>query len=197
MKIKCAEFSLSAARFDQIPTDELPHLAFAGRSNVGKSSLINSLLNRKKLVYISSTPGKTRLLNFFLVNNDFYFVDLPGYGYAKASKSEKKSWKNLIENYLLRCSRLKGVVVIVDIRHPVPENDLELIDWLILNGIPCVIAATKADKLSANRLAAQIAVNNKILKNSGIAKIYPFSAKTGFGKVELWKELTNLLIGRD
>jgi len=194
MKIKCAEFILSAARFEQIPKDELPHLAFAGRSNVGKSSLINSLLNRKKLVHVSSTPGKTRLLNFFLINNDFYFVDLPGYGFAKASKAERKSWKVLIEDYLLHCTRLKGVVVIIDIRHTVSENDLELIEWLSVNNIPCIIAATKADKLSSNKLAAQIAANRKILSSIGVSSINQYSAKTGFGKVEIWKTLADLLM---
>ena len=152
MKITSAEFIKSIADTSQMPSDSFPQVAFAGRSNVGKSSLMNSLLNRKKLVQVSSTPGKTRLINFFLINNKFYFVDLPGYGYAKVSKQMYKSWQKLLENYLLQSKKLTGVVVLIDLRHLITEADLLLIEWLEHNKMPVIIAGTKSDKLSKNKI---------------------------------------------
>ena len=193
MKVISAEFVKSVADIRQIPTEGLPEVAFAGRSNVGKSSLINALLNRKKLVQVSSTPGKTRLINFFKINQKFYFVDLPGYGYARVSRLMQQGWQKLIESYLLNSRFLKGVVVLIDIRHPITEADLQLIEWLAGHEIETVIVGTKADKLSGNKLQTQIASNNKILQKIGVDPLLPFSAITGRGKQELWQAITRLI----
>ncbi len=176
-----------------MPRDDFPQIAFAGRSNVGKSSLLNSLLNRKKLVQVSSTPGKTRLVNFFLINNKFYFVDLPGYGYAKVSKQIYKSWQNLLENYLLQSKKLRGVVVLIDLRHLITEADLQLIGWLENNKIPVLIVGTKSDKLSKNKIIYQKKQNEILLGGFNNPKIILYSSVTGLGKSELWSDLLLLL----
>jgi len=193
MKITSADFIKSVADTSQMPRDHIPQIAFAGRSNVGKSSLLNSLLNRKKLVQVSNTPGKTRLLNFFLINNKFYFVDLPGYGYAKVSKQIYKNWQKLVENYLLQSTNLKGVVVLIDLRHLMTAADLELISWLEHNNIPAIIVGTKSDKLSGNKLKTQLKQNAILLKKYYIKKIIPYSSETGAGKNELWSSLLLVL----
>ena len=148
MLIKSAEFVISAVRPQQYPAEELPEFAFAGRSNVGKSSLINTLVSRRKLVQTSSTPGKTRLINFFRVNDALMFVDLPGYGYARVSEEERRKWRPMIEQYLAKRERLKAVVVILDIRRTPSEEDVQLLDWLARHEIASVLVVTKADKLS-------------------------------------------------
>ena len=184
-KIKSVKFVKSAAKANQVPAEDHAHIAFAGRSNVGKSSLMNTLFNRKKLVLVSSTPGKTRLLNFFLVNEKYYFVDLPGYGFAKVSKTMQENWRRLIEGYLLRTGQIKCVVVLTDIRHSIQTSDLQLIEWLAMNEIDIIVVGTKADKLSNNKLATQLAKNKKQLAEIGVTTMLPFSAVTGKGKVEL------------
>lgn len=143
-------FVVSAHRLDQLPQDNLPEIAFAGRSNVGKSSLLNTLLNRKQLVKVSSRPGKTTGLNYFLVENAAYFVDLPGYGYAKVGKDLRSQWGKLITSYLQTRSQIACVVVIMDLRHGVKQLDSELLGWLRQQGIPFLTVYTKADKLSGN-----------------------------------------------
>ena len=193
MKIKSVEFIKSAAKLDQLPKDNWPHIAFAGRSNVGKSSLLNTLFNRKKMVMVSSTPGKTRLLNFFLVNENTYFVDLPGYGFAKVPKQMREDWGRLIENYLLNVENLKCVVVLTDIRHDVQKADQQLVEWLAQNGIPYLIVATKTDKLTKNKLNTQLARNRKTFSQGKDEKIMPFSAVTKAGKVELLNEIAKFL----
>ncbi len=193
MKIKSATFVKSAARLDQVPKDDLPHIAFAGRSNVGKSSLMNTLLNRKNLVMVSSTPGKTRLLNFFLVNEKIYFVDLPGYGFAKVPKSMQDEWQRLVENYLTRVETLRCVVVLTDLRHDIQPMDIQLIEWLAMNEIDIIVVGTKADKLSNNKLNSQLAKNRKRLAEIGVTLILPFSAVTGKGKVELLNAIENFI----
>ena len=193
MKIKTVEFIISAAKVNQSPNDNLPHIAFAGRSNVGKSSLLNSLFNRKKMALVSSTPGKTRLLNFFLVNEKIYFVDLPGYGYAKVPKQMKDDWGRLIENYMLNVENLKCVVVLTDIRHEVQKADKQLIDWLALNDIPFIVVGTKSDKLTKNKLNGQLARNRNTLAESKVENILPFSAITKVGKAELLNEIDKYL----
>ena len=189
MKITSAEFIKSIADTSQLPQDSLPQIAFAGRSNVGKSSLMNSLLNRKKLVQVSSTPGKTRLVNFFLINNSFYFVDLPGYGYAKVSKQIYKNWQKLLENYLLQSRMLTGVVVLTDLRHTLTGADLQLIEWLEHNKISYLIVGTKSDKLSKNKIIYQKKQNEALLKKFNNCNIIPYSSVTGVGKNELWNDL--------
>ncbi|MCB2214678.1 MAG: ribosome biogenesis GTP-binding protein YihA/YsxC [Desulfobulbaceae bacterium] len=143
-------FVVSAHRLDQLPQDNLPEIVFAGRSNVGKSSLLNTLLNRKQLVKVSSRPGKTTGLNYFLVENAAYFVDLPGYGYAKVGKDLRTQWGKLITSYLQTRSQIACVVVIMDLRHGVKQLDSELLGWLRQHGVPFLTVYTKADKLSGN-----------------------------------------------
>jgi GTP-binding protein len=147
MKILSAEFVTSAARPKQFPADGRPQVAFAGRSNVGKSSLINAILNRKSLVKTSATPGKTQLINFFLINGKFYCVDLPGYGYAKAPRAVVDAWAPMIEGYLKDAPGLRTVVVLLDIRRVPDERDRRLIEWLRHYDVPAVYALTKADKV--------------------------------------------------
>ncbi|MFB6248984.1 MAG: ribosome biogenesis GTP-binding protein YihA/YsxC [Salinibacter sp.] len=145
-----ATFVVGAARWDQLPTDGRPEIAFVGRSNVGKSSLLNALLGRKNLAYTSKTPGKTQQLNYFRVDDRFYAVDLPGYGYAKAPKSARAEWAQLQERYLDERPPLRGVVQLIDSRHPPMDSDIALIERLDRVGIPHLLAPTKADKLSGN-----------------------------------------------
>lgn len=152
MHIKQSEFIISAARKDQFPIDGLNEIAFVGRSNVGKSSIINALTNRRHLAKTSQTPGKTRLVNFFLINNNFHLVDLPGYGYAKVSKKEKDSWVYSIEAYLINRLNLKKVVLLVDCRHDPTAQDIQMLEWIRHYGYRVVVVATKTDKLSKNEL---------------------------------------------
>ncbi len=193
MKIISTEFVTSVGRLDQLPKDGLPEIAFAGRSNVGKSSLLNTLFNRKRLAMVSSTPGKTRTLNFYKVNGKIYFVDLPGYGYAKVSKSLHAEWKQLVEKYVIASTRLKGVVVLTDIRHPLTQLDLELLEWLNYVSIPFIVIGTKSDKLSGNKLAVRMKDNLATLKSFGAGKMIPFSIVSRRGKAELLRELDFML----
>ncbi len=191
MLIKSAEFVISAVRPQQYPAEELPEFAFAGRSNVGKSSLINTLVSRKKLVQTSSTPGKTRLINFFRVNDALMFVDLPGYGYARVSEEERHKWRPMIEKYLTGRENLKAVVLILDIRRTPNEEDALLLNWLSRRGIAPVLVVTKADKLSKTSQAKQL----KII--AGTLEVDPhelvlFSAKSRQGRDVLWRVLADL-----
>lgn len=194
MKLSSVEFFKSVAEIHQLPKDGLPEVAFAGRSNVGKSSLINCLLNQKKLAKTSSTPGKTRLLNFFIINQLFYLVDLPGYGFAKVPLAEKIKWQHLIENYLQQSRTLKGVCILTDIRHPLTPLDLEMITWVARLQIPLLVIGTKADKLSANQLNQQLANNQKQLEElaPGIG-ILPFSSVNRMGRKQLLSLIDNLV----
>ncbi len=150
-QFKKGSFVKSVVSFKQKPDKKFPEIAFAGRSNVGKSSLLNALLGTKKLAKISSTPGKTRQINYFIINESFYFVDLPGYGYAKLAKSEKKKWQALVETYLLKSMELRLVVLLIDSRHDLMDSDQQMIDWLDLNEIPYIVVLTKADKLAKTK----------------------------------------------
>lgn len=188
MLIKSAEFITSAVRPQQYPSADLPEFAFAGRSNVGKSSLINTLVSRKKLVLTSSTPGKTRLINFFRVNDAFMLVDLPGYGYARVSEVERRRWRPMIEQYLAERESLKAVVVILDIRRTPSEEDVRLLDWLERREIASVLVVTKADKLSKTAQARQMQlIADQLRVDSGEWVL--FSAKSGLGRDVLWKTL--------
>ncbi len=196
MKVKSVEFVKSVASISQLPKELYPEIAFAGRSNVGKSSLLNKLFNRKTMALTSSTPGKTRLLNFFLVNENCYFVDLPGYGYARVGKKMQQSWQHLIEQYMLRSKLLRGIVVITDIRHPPQDADLQLIQWLQAIELPVILVGTKADKLSKNKLNKQLSQNIKIYRQFNIDDMVPFSAETGLGKSELLQQIDELLFAK-
>ncbi len=185
-KIKSVCYFKSFADFKSIPENNFPQIAFAGRSNVGKSSLLNAITGRKNLAKISSTPGKTRLLNFFLINDKIYFVDLPGYGYAHTSKSTQRAWKDLIEGYLKSSQNLKGVIQIIDIRHPPFESDIQLLEWLDFYQKKSLVALTKADKLSrSNALLNQRRASEILQKKTD--NIIIFSAKTMQGKDEILK----------
>lgn len=192
MIIKSAEFVKSAVKRDQYPAGDLPEVAFAGRSNVGKSSLINTLLNRKRLVKTSSTPGRTQLVNFFLINRAFSFVDLPGYGYAKAPKSVQKSWGPMIETYLSTRSNLKGVVLIVDIRRTPGMQEHNVIDWLHYYNLAIIMILTKADKLSkSNRIKQHLAIGNAL--GVDVDDLIIFSAKSRLGKEAAWSAIEQLI----
>ena len=193
MIIKSAEFETSAVTPSQYPVSDLPEIAFAGRSNVGKSSLINTLLNRKRLVKTSGTPGRTQLINFFNINHAFSFVDLPGYGYAKVPAAVRKKWGPMIETYLSQRSNLKGVVTILDIRRNPGPEDLDLFGWLEHYAIPIVYVLTKADKLSKSKQAVRHrAIANTLLMDA--QDLIPFSAKSRQGKENLWAAIEALIL---
>ena len=193
MKVTSVEFIKSVVNLNDLPGDNLKQIAFAGRSNVGKSSLINSLLNRKKIAKVSSAPGKTRQLNFFKVNNEFYFVDLPGYGFARASKTETSQWQSLIEEFLSQSVQLAGVVSLIDSRLGPTKLDHQLFDWLGGLDIPLVLVATKSDKQSKSALQAKLAQYSRQITPSLTQTIIPFSVINGTGKKEVWRELSMLM----
>lgn len=186
IKIKNSDFVISAVKKEQYPITGLPEIAFVGRSNVGKSSIINALTNRKKLAKVSQTPGKTRLINFFIINGDeFYLVDLPGYGYAKVSKTEKASWGKTIETYLNGRQELKRVVLLVDSRHKPTADDIQMHEWIKFYGYDEVVIATKSDKLSNNELRKSEKVIRETLNLEKEDKLYFFSSLNKKGKDEL------------
>jgi GTP-binding protein len=174
------------------PDSPLPEVAFAGRSNVGKSSLLNALVRRKSVARVSRTPGRTREINFFRVNNNFVLVDLPGYGYARISKEKKAEWRPMIESYLRRTTQLRGIVLLLDIRREPSEDDRAMLDFLAEVEVPTIVALTKTDKLSkaaARESAVQIARSLALEPE----QVIPFSAHTGEGRVELLEAITSLV----
>lgn len=189
MEIKQAEFIISAAQKIQFPANNMAEIAFVGRSNVGKSSLINSLTNRRKLVKVSSTPGKTRLVNFFMINNEFYFVDLPGYGYAKVSKSQLKTWAVTVENYLVGRRQLVKVVLLVDSRHKPTDDDITMYDWIKHYNYKCMVVATKSDKITKNEKVKNEKIIRDTLNMDDDEKMYFFSSLTKAGKQEVLDNL--------
>ena len=192
MIIRSAKFVCSAVTPEQYPPADLPEVAFAGRSNVGKSSLINKILNRRKLVRTSKTPGRTQLLNFFEINEVYRFVDLPGYGYAKVPAEVQRRWRPMVETYLTSRSNLKGMVLLLDIRREPSKEDLDLWHWLQTTGTEVITVITKADKLSKNKGYKQMAA---IARSLGCKReeLIKFSAMTGEGVEEIWQELLRLL----
>ncbi|MBM7562190.1 ribosome biogenesis GTP-binding protein YihA/YsxC [Fusibacter tunisiensis] len=186
MKIKNSSFVISAVSKKQYPEDALPELAFAGRSNVGKSSLINMLLNRRGLAKTSSTPGKTQLVNFYDIDGLFRFVDLPGYGFAKVSKTQKASWGKIIETYLQSRENLLEVFQLVDIRHKPSGEDKQMYDWIRNSGFSGIVIATKADKLGKQQIAKQMKVIRNELQMTPEAVIIPVSASDRSGKYQVW-----------
>jgi GTP-binding protein len=192
MIIRSAKFVCSAVTPGQYPPDDLPEVAFAGRSNVGKSSLINKILNRKKLVRTSKTPGRTQLLNFFEINELWRFVDLPGYGYAKVPVEIQKRWRPMVESYLTTRVNLRGMVWLLDIRREVSKEDLQLWDWLQAKQVEVIIVVTKADKLSKNKRNKQAASVARSLGREA-QELIQFSATSGEGKDEIWQALLRIL----
>ena len=196
MIIKNAEFIISAVSPKQYPTDNLPQIALAGRSNVGKSSLINKFINRRNLARTSSKPGKTQTLNFYRINtNQFYFVDLPGYGFAKVSQSVKEEWGKFIDRYLSGCAEVKGVIQIVDIRHAPSKDDVSMYEWLMSKNLPTLIVATKADKISKGQWLKQLKLLKTTMNTVHEQEIIIFSAETGQGLAELQNWVENKVTG--
>jgi len=193
VKITEAKFITSAVRREQYPAPELPEVAFSGRSNVGKSSMINCLLNRHRLARTSSTPGHTRLINFYLVNRRWYFVDLPGYGYAKVPAEMRRSWKKIVEDYLQTRKNLKLVVIIIDLRRGLEDDELNFLFWLRENGIPALVVATKADKVKkSQRQVARKKIQDQLQEFPGVP-VVEFSARTKEGRDEVWRYLIKAL----
>jgi len=189
MIIKDCRFLVSAVSKDQYPRGQLPEIAFAGRSNVGKSSLINSLVNRKNLVKVSSTPGKTRTINFFIVNDKLILVDLPGYGYAEVSKSEKMKWAPMIEEYLKSRENLKSVILLVDIRHKPTSDDKMMYDFIKYYKEKVIIVATKRDKISNNAVQKNLNIIKETLGTDEKDILIPYSSENHLGRKELWREI--------
>ncbi|AJY76042.1 ribosome biogenesis GTP-binding protein YihA/YsxC [Paenibacillus beijingensis] len=187
MKITQAEFIISAVQPHQYPDDALPEIALAGRSNVGKSSLINRMIQRKNLARTSSQPGKTQQLNYYRVNDQVYFVDFPGYGYAKVSKSQREAWGGMIERYLQQREPLKLVLLIVDIRHPPSADDVLMYGWLKHFDIPLCVVATKADKIPRGKWDKHIRMIRDKLQADPRDRVVLFSSETGNGRDQLWE----------
>jgi GTP-binding protein len=192
MKVTSAEFEKSAFAEEHWPRDERPEVAFLGRSNVGKSSLINSLLGVRGLARTSSTPGRTQSLNFFLINNRFRFVDLPGYGYARVPKIIRSSWGEMATNYLAKRMQLVLSIQIVDSRHEPTTLDLQLNEWLTAHAKPRVIVATKSDKLSNNELRKNLERARRALDTE---RVIAYSAVTGKGREEIWRTIEEAILG--
>jgi len=186
MKIKNMEFLISAVKPEQYPENNLPEIAFAGRSNVGKSSLINMLLNRNNFARTSSTPGKTQTINFYEINNEFRFVDLPGYGYAKVSKEQHRSWGNIIKTYLSSRDNLIEIILLLDIRHKPTEKDREMYSWIISNGFSGIIIVTKSDKITKGKMKKHLEVIRKELKAENNI-IIPISSSKRVNKYIVWE----------
>ncbi|MGL6108141.1 ribosome biogenesis GTP-binding protein YihA/YsxC [Romboutsia sp.] len=191
MKIRSAEITMSAVNKSQYPDEGIPEIALVGRSNVGKSSIVNTLLNRRNFARTSQTPGKTRTINFYLINKEFFFVDLPGYGYAKIAKSEKEKWGKIMERYLADREELCTIFLLVDIRHEPSNDDVIMYDWIKHFGYNCVVIATKADKISRGQYQKHINIIRKKLQLEPDEKIIPISSLKKTGVEEVWNEIVH------
>lgn len=195
MKIKNVELSIVCGITSKLPETDRVEIAFAGKSNVGKSSLINALMNRKALARTSATPGKTQTINFYNINDIMYLVDLPGYGYAKVSEREKEQWGKLIERYLNTSKQLKAVFLLIDIRHEPSANDRMMYEWILAQGYEPIIIATKLDKLKRSQVQKHVKMVKEGLKVLPGTTIIPFSAETKQGREEIWELIeTNFLV---
>lgn len=194
MKITSAEFVKSSFTEQDWPRTKLPEVAFLGRSNVGKSSLINSLLGVKGLARTSSTPGRTQALNFFLINRRFHFVDLPGYGYARVPRAIRESWGEIVTDYLAKRESLVLLIQIVDSRHEPTKLDLQLREWLTAYAKPHLTVATKSDKLSQNVLGKNLRRAREVLGAQGSGEVVSYSATTGHGRERVWRAIEEALI---
>lgn len=194
MKITKAELTAVAVRENQYPADDLPEIAFAGRSNVGKSSLFNTLVNRRNFARVSGSPGKTRTINFFEINGQFRIVDLPGYGYAKVSKTQSREWGPMMERYLENRPNLRKVIQLVDIRHAPSAQDVQMYEYLRYHGLDGVVVATKADKVSRNEMNKNISLIRKTLKLEKEALVLPVSSLKKTGCQELLDVIGQILL---
>ena len=195
MVIRHAELETVCGITSRLPEHTMPEVAFSGRSNVGKSSLINGLLNRKSLARTSSQPGKTQTINFYNVNHEVYLVDLPGYGYARASQETKAKWGRMIENYLHSSKQLKAVFLLVDIRHEPSTNDRDMYGWIVHQGYDPMIIATKLDKIKRSQIQKQLKILREGLNLRPGTKIIPFSAETKQGREEIWEIIDGYVEG--
>ena len=193
MKIKNVELQIVCGITSKLPETDKVEIAFAGKSNVGKSSLINALMNRKALARTSATPGKTQTINFYNVNDVMYLVDLPGYGYAKVSEQEKIKWGQLIERYLHTSKQLKAVFLLIDIRHEPSANDKMMYEWIVSQGYHPIIIATKLDKLKRSQVAKHVKMIKEGLKLLPGTTVIPFSAETKQGREEIWELMDSYL----
>ena len=185
--IKQAELDIVCGVTSRLPDTGMPEVAFAGKSNVGKSSLINGLMNRKSLARTSGQPGKTQTINFYKVNREMYLVDLPGYGYARVSQSEKEKWGKMIERYLHTSGNLKAVFLLIDIRHAPSANDCQMYEWILHNGFRPIIIATKLDKLKRSQVQKNLKILREGLRLEKDVTFIPFSAETKQGREEIWE----------
>ena len=180
-----------------LPENDKPEVAFAGKSNVGKSSLINALMNRKSYARISATPGKTQTINFYNINDEMYLVDLPGYGYAKASEEVKAKWGKMIENYLHTSKQLKAVFLLIDIRHDPSANDRMMYEWMVYQGFAPIIIATKLDKIKRSQIQKNVKAIREGLNVQPGTTIIPFSAETKQGRDEIWKLIDSFVLPQE
>lgn len=197
MIIKNVELETVCGITSKLPDNQLPEVAFAGKSNVGKSSLINALVNRKALARTSGQPGKTQTINFYNVNDAMYLVDLPGYGYAKTSASEKEKWGKMIENYLHTSKKLQAVFLLIDIRHDPSANDKMMYDWMVYQGFTPIIIATKLDKIKRSQIQKNVKAIREGLKVKPGTVIIPFSSETKQGRDELWEVIDSFVLPQE
>lgn len=197
MVIKNVDLEIVCGITSKLPETTLPEIAFAGKSNVGKSSLINALMNRKSLARTSATPGKTQTLNFYNINKEMYLVDLPGYGYAKVSEQEKIQWGKMIERYLNTSKQLKAVFLLIDIRHDPSANDKMMYKWIVEQGFKPIIIATKLDKIKRSQIQKQVKTVKTGLGLLPGTIVIPFSAETKQGREEIWELMDRILIGEE
>ena len=197
MKIKNVALETVCGVTSVLPENIHPEVAFAGKSNVGKSSLINALMQRKALARTSAQPGKTQTINFYNVNDEIYFVDLPGYGYAKVSQTEKEKWGKMIEKYLHNSKQLKAVFLLIDIRHEPSANDVNMYEWMKFQGFAPIVIATKADKINRSQLPKQLKVVRTGLKMDKDGILIPFSAETKAGRDEIYEIIDSIISESD
>ena len=193
MKIRSLELETVCGITSTLPENDKPEIAFAGKSNVGKSSLINALLNRKSIARTSAQPGKTQTINFYNINDVMYCVDLPGYGYAKVSREVQAKWGKMIENYLQKSPMLKAVFLLIDIRHEPGNNDKDMYDWVVHNGYEPIIIATKLDKIKRSQVQKNVKIIKEKLQVKPGTKVIPFSSETKQGRDELWALIDELV----
>ena len=192
MVIKNVNLETVCGITSDFPENDKPEIAFAGKSNVGKSSLINSLMNRKSLARTSSQPGKTQTVNYYNINDALYFVDLPGYGYAKTAEVVKEKWGKMVERYLMSSKQLKQIFLLIDIRHEPSQNDKKMYEWIVYHGFSPVIIATKMDKIKRSQISKHIKMIKEGIGAKTETKIFPFSSLTKQGKDEIWDYIVDL-----